>query len=91
MFSPNLIARYLLIQYFSLTFLVNGLFAGRTRSKGIIRRYATYSFGDIATSSNDSDLRDGGVLDVDVDQGEVFAGVAVHQVDQLGVAAKGRK
>ena len=50
-----------------------------------------FNFFDIATSSNDSDLRDGGVLDVDVDQGEVFAGVAVHQVDQLGVAAKGRK
>ena len=41
MFSPNLIARYLFIQYFSLTFLVNGLFAGRTRSKGIIRRSLT--------------------------------------------------
>ena len=35
-------------------------------------------------------LRDGGVLDVHVDQGEVLAGVAVHQVDELGVAADGR-
>ena len=34
-------------------------------------------------------LCDGGVLDVDVDQGEVLAGVAVHQVDELGVATDG--
>ena len=47
-----------------------------------------YNLGNIATSSNDSDLRDGGVLDVDVDQGEVLPGVTVHQVDQLGVAAE---
>ena len=42
------------------------------------------------SSPSFANLRDRGVLDVDVDQGEVLAGVAVHQVDQLGVAAVGK-
>ena len=60
-------------------------------SRFTCEKSAMYGFGDIATSSNDADLRDGGVLDVDVDQGEVLPGVTVHQVDQLGVAAECRK
>ena len=37
------------------------------------------------------DLRDGWILDVDVDQGEVLAGVAVHQFYELRVTAIARK